>query len=123
MSIRKLEKKDVLSIISQRRKRVKLSVIADQFNITQQRVCQIYSHYIKTGSPPAQKKIGRPNKEPTRKEIQTVMKIYNKRHFGAVRLTKELRRLHIQISYRDVRKIMYKKGLIIPSPAKQKRRG
>ncbi len=122
MPIRKLEKKQVLSIISQRRKGVKLSVIADQFNITEQRICQIYSHYVKTGSPPTQKKIGRPNKEPTHKEIQAVMKMYNKRHFGVIRLTKELQRLHIQISYRSVRKIMYEKGLITPAPAKRKRR-
>ena len=122
MTIRRLDEKQVKYIIRERKKNTKSSVIAKRMNVTTRRVNQIYAHYVKTGSAPIARRIGRPKIEPTQKEIKIVTETYKQKPLGVVRLTKYLHTLGIQISYSTVQKIMIAKGLVSPSPAKRKRR-
>ncbi len=122
MATRKLDRREILEIISQRQNGTKLSVIATQFSVTPQRVCQIYSHYLETGSAPTLKKTGRPSKEPTKKEIRLVKKAYNRKPQGMVYLARRMRNSNIHISYNTVRKIMIAEGFVTPAPGRRKRR-
>ena len=122
MTIRRLDEKQVKYIIRERKKNTKSSVIAKRMNVTTRRVNQIYAHYVKTGSAPIARRIGRPKIEPTQKEIKIVTETYKQKPLGVVRLTKYLHTLGIQISYSTVQKIMIAKGLVSPSLAKRKRR-
>ena len=122
MTARKLDERGISDIILQRQNGTKLSVIATQFNVTPQRICQIYSHYLKTGSVPTSKKTGRPSKEPTKKEIRLVKKTYKRKPQGMIRLAKQLRNSNIHISYDTVQKIMIAEGFVTPLPRKRKRR-
>ena len=89
--------------------------------ISSRRVYQIYRYYVQTGSAPKHRKVERPKKEPTQKEIQMVIEAYVAYPQGAIRLTKQLHDDHRQISYRSVKKIMKAKGLLSPATMKKQR--
>ena len=98
MPITKLNEKQISYIIREMKKGTKPSTIAQRMKISSRRVYQIYGHYVQTGSASKHKKIGRPKKEPTEKEIQMVIETYDAYPQGAIRITKQLQSNHIQIS-------------------------
>ena len=111
MSIRKLDQKQVAYIIRERKKNTSSKTIATRVGVTPRRVYQIYAYYVKTGDIPTRRKIGRPKREPTQKEIKIVTKMYSAVPQGVNRLTRQLQADQIQISHDIVRKIMKAKGL------------
>ena len=119
MPITKLNEKQISYIIREMKKGTKPSTIAQRMKISSRRVYQIYGHYVQTGSAPKHKKIGRPKKEPTEKEIQMVIETYDAYPQGAIRITKQLQSNHIQISRNTVKKIMSREGLSYPSSVKK----
>ena len=112
----KLNEKQIAYII---RERKKPSVIAQRINVSSRRIYQIYKHYVQTRSVPKHLKAGRPKKEPTQQEIQMVIEAYAAYSQGAIRLTKQLRDDHRQISYSKVKKIMKAEGLSSPCHMKK----
>ena len=103
------------------KKGTKPAIIAQRMKISSRQVYQIYRYYVQTGSAPKHRKVGRPKKEPTQKEIQMVIEAYVAYPQGAIRLTKQLHDDHRQISYRSVKKIMKAKGLLSPATMKKQR--
>lgn len=120
----KLNKGRVRKIITSLNNGKPTSKLAKEFSITQRRVNQIYSKYLKTNAIPSiGEGIGRPTKPIQNWEIELIQKTHAVQRVGARRLEKIILQDHHQkISHNRVHTILLQLGLAKPNPKKQKRR-
>lgn len=118
---KRLTEKQIKYAMAQCSKGRPTATIAEELNVTQRRIQQLYAEFCKTGTVHVQRASGRRRVKPTNEEVKLVLDKHQETHAGVVRTTCDLQP-NCNISYRRVYRIMRENGLVTHSPAKSRRR-
>ena len=115
----KLTAKSIRYAIRQLENGKSTKVVAKELGVSQRHIQRLYAEYKKTGIIHSQGTPGRPIRPISAEEIKTVLDVHNQDPAGVRRTVKNL---GSYISQRRVYSIMKASKLVIPSPAKARKR-
>ena len=100
-----------------------IAQVSVQYNITPRRTQQLVKHYKTTGKFPNLNKKRRPNAPPLSKEEKKIIDvIWDKKHFGARMLYRELKLQGFKIPHHKIHTYLSRTSRSKPNPNKQKKR-
>ena len=118
-----LTERSIRYIIRELKKDRGTRVLAEEMNVSQRRIQQLWAEYQRTGKAHTQGRAGRPREsDPSDAEIEMVLDIHRRWPDGVQLTVRRLRKSGSDISYVKVCRILKSNGLITASPAKSRQR-
>ena len=115
----KLTNKSIRYAVRQLTRGKTTKTVSEELGVTRRHIQRLWAEYKNTGAAHLQGKPGRPTKPLLNEEVKAVLDAHSTDPAGVLRTT---RNLGSHISHRRVYRIMKSNGLVVPSPAKAKKR-
>ena len=118
-----LTERSIRYIIRELKKCRGTKLLAEEMNVSQRRIQQLWAEYQRTGKVHTQGRAGRPREaDPADAEIEMVLDIHRRWPDGVQLTVRRLRKSGSDISYSKVCRILKSNDLVTASPAKSRQR-